>query len=90
MENLLVWNSPISRTETNELVGEHFYHRNTLYHVFALTDETGAIAEAVQNCDAYGKVNALTTGAGRTTAGIMADDVLASNFNNGIINRSDL
>ena len=31
----------------------HFYHQNTLYRVYALTDETGAIAKAVQIYDAY-------------------------------------
>ncbi len=59
----------------------HFYHCNTLYHIFANTDETGALAEAVQSYDAYGKVSALITGAGTDTAWFTADDVLAANPN---------
>jgi|GEM_PF-3413750 len=59
----------------------HFYHQNTLYHVYSLTDETGAIAEAVKNYDAYGKVSALITDPGTDTVWFTADDVLAANPN---------
>lgn len=59
----------------------HFYHQNTLYHVYALTDETGAIAEAVQSYDAYGKISALITGAGTDGNWFTSDDVLATNPN---------
>jgi len=58
---------------------QHFYRCNTLYHVYANTDETGAIAEAVKNYDAYGKVSALITGPGADTFWFTADDVLAAN-----------
>src|SRR3990172_8888697 len=40
-----------------------FYHSNTLYSVYALTDEAGAINEAVKSYDAYGKALVIT-GAG--------------------------
>ena len=59
----------------------HFYHCNTLYSVFANTDETGALAEPVKNYDAYGKVSALIIGSGPDTIWFTADDVLAANPN---------
>ena len=46
----------ITVAELNNGLGSqrHFYHCNTLYSTFALTDETGAIAEGYQY-DAYGR-----------------------------------
>ncbi|MCZ7644517.1 MAG: RHS repeat-associated core domain-containing protein [Planctomycetota bacterium] len=55
----------------------NFYHQNTLYHVYANTDETGAIAEAVQSYDAYGKATVIT-GAGTDTTWFTSDDVTGS------------
>ncbi len=73
----------ISVADLNDGTGSerHFYHCNTLYHVYANTDETGALAEAVQAYDAYGKVSNLITGAGTDTVWFTADDVLAANPN---------
>jgi len=39
----------------------HFAHANTLYHIYGLTDETGAILEGYQY-DAYGKATVFTDG----------------------------
>ncbi|MCZ7644518.1 MAG: RHS repeat-associated core domain-containing protein [Planctomycetota bacterium] len=54
-----------------------FYHQNTLYHVYANTDEGGAIVEAVQSYDAYGKAT-IITGAGTDTTWFTSDDVTGS------------
>ena len=48
--------------------------------MYANTDETGALAEAVKNYDAYGKVSALIIGSGPDTIWFTADDVLAANL----------
>ncbi len=73
----------ISVADLNDGTGNqrHFYHCNTLYHIYANTDETGALAEAVQAYDAYGKVSNLITGPGVDTFWFTADDVLAANPN---------
>ncbi|MCK6473546.1 MAG: RHS repeat-associated core domain-containing protein [Planctomycetes bacterium] len=49
--------------------------------MYALTDEAGAIAEAVQSYDSYGKISALITGAGSDATWFTSDDVLAANPN---------
>jgi len=58
-----------------------FYHQNTLYSTFALTDETGIIAEAYQY-DAYGKPT-VWSGAGVDTVWFTNDDVLSVTTNGG-------
>ncbi|MBI1929358.1 hypothetical protein HYR99_34580, partial [Candidatus Poribacteria bacterium] len=55
-----------------------FYHCNTLYSVYALTDETGSINEAVKSYDAYGKATVIT-GAGADTTWFTGDDVTGNN-----------
>ncbi len=46
----------ITVAQLNDSMGNqrHFYHSNTLYHVYGLTDETGALKEGYQY-DAYGR-----------------------------------
>jgi len=56
-----------------------FYHQNTLYSTFALTDETGVIAEAYQY-DAYG-LPTVWSGAGVDTVWFTNDDVVSTTTN---------
>ena len=64
----------------------HFYHCNTLYHVYGLTDEAGALKEAYEY-DAYGKQTVITDGNdGDAVVNFSANDVRtiggSSTFNN--------
>ena len=53
----------------------HFYHCNTLYHVYGITDETGALIEAYQY-DAYGKQTVINDGNdGDTVVNFNGNDV---------------
>ena len=51
----------VTVAQLNDTTGahRHFAHCNTLYHVYALTDETGALVEAYEY-NAYGKATVFT------------------------------
>jgi RHS repeat-associated protein len=57
----------------------HFYHQNTLYSVFALTNEAGTIVEAVQYT-AYGTPT-IWSGAGADATWFTNDDVVSTTAN---------
>ena len=61
-----------------------FFHSNTLYSVFALTDETGAIAEGYMY-DAYGR-QSITTAAGSDTTWFTNDDAWTVGGNSAVGN----
>jgi RHS repeat-associated protein len=64
----------------------HFYHSNTLYHVYGITDEAGAIKEAYQY-DAYGKQTVITDGNDADTiVNFNADDVRTVSGNSTLNN----
>ena len=78
----------VTVAQLNDATGNHrhFYACNTLYHVYGLTDETGALIEAYQY-DAYGKQTVITDGNdGDTVVNFGANDVRtvggASSVNN--------
>lgn len=50
---------PVSALNDQAGNQRHFYHANTLYHVYGLTDETGTLKEGYQY-DAYGRVTVFT------------------------------
>ncbi|GMV83903.1 MAG: hypothetical protein AMXMBFR7_50870 [Planctomycetota bacterium] len=56
---------------------KYYYHTNHLYSVHAITNAAGAIVEAVQSYDAYGKPTILT-GAGTDATWFTGDDVVGS------------
>ncbi len=64
-EPLVVDNRTAGTTvsELNDSVGQqrHFYHCNTLYHVYGLTDEAGGLIEGYQY-DAYGRHTVIADG----------------------------
>ena len=63
-----------------------FYHHNTLYHVYGITDETGALKEAYQY-DAYGKQTVITDGNdGDTIVNFNANDVRTVGGNSTVNN----
>ncbi|GMV83874.1 MAG: hypothetical protein AMXMBFR7_50580 [Planctomycetota bacterium] len=56
---------------------KYYYHANHLYSVHAITNSAGAIVEAVQSYDAYGKPT-IITGAGTDATWFTGDDVTGS------------
>ena len=68
----------VTVAQLNDTTGahRHFAHCNTLYHVYALTDETGTLVEAYEY-DAYGKATVFT-GDGSDNIWFTDDDDKAS------------
>ncbi|MCZ7648076.1 MAG: hypothetical protein M5U26_22925 [Planctomycetota bacterium] len=56
---------------------KYYYHTNHLYSVHAITNQSGAIVEAVKSYDAYGKATVIT-GAGTDSTWFTSDDVTGS------------
>lgn len=56
---------------------KYYYHANHLYSVHAITNQSGAIVEAVGSYDAYGK-STILTGAGTDATWFTGDDVVGS------------
>jgi len=81
LDEVLVLNRHLNadNSATSPRAQKLFYHQNTLYHVYSVTDETGALREAYQY-DAYGKTTVFT-GSGPDGVWFTGDEPQANSSN---------